>query len=161
MRIQDKSNNFVFLDKDMDSRKVREQMERGSFKMLEQDISVETCSEILKWAKKRESRGLSSLLLILIGHTQVLIIPLLKLIKLITPHVSSRLVVHGTFTENLSLFVEKYCQGLFNIYTGGAKAPPAPMLPPPPPLKGFGPPSNVPFCLKMSENHAEIAGNQV
>ncbi len=47
----------------------------------------------------------------------------------------------------------------FNIYTGGAKAPPAPMLAPP--LKGFGPPSNVPFCLKMSENHAEIAGNQV
>ncbi len=24
-----------------------------------------------------------------------------------------------------------------------------------PPLKGFGPPSNVPFCLKMSDNHAE------
>ena len=51
------------------------------------------------------------------------------------------------------------CRAFFNIYTGGAKAPPAPMLAPP--LKGFGPPSNVPFCLKMSENHAEIAGNQV
>ena len=50
-------------------------------------------------------------------------------------------------------------RAFFNIYTGGAKAPPAPTLAPP--LKGFGPPSNVPFCLKMSENNAEIAGNQV
>ena len=34
--------------------------------------------------------------------------------------------------------------------------PPPPYVAPPP---LFGPP--VPFCLKMSENHAEIAGNQV
>jgi hypothetical protein len=27
-------------------------MEQGSFKMLEHDISVETCSEILKWAER-------------------------------------------------------------------------------------------------------------
>ncbi len=29
------------------------------------------------------------------------------------------------------------------------------------PLKGFGPLVKIHFCLKMSENHAEIAGNQV
>ncbi len=52
-------------------------------------------------------------------------------------------------------------RAFFNIYTGGAKNPQAPMLSPHPPLKGFGPPSSVPFCLKMSENHAEIARNQV
>ncbi len=45
VHIQDKSNNFVFLDKDRDCCRVREQIERASFKMLEQDISVETCSE--------------------------------------------------------------------------------------------------------------------
>ncbi len=63
--------------------------------------------------------------------------------------------------SNKSLFgsVVMKARAFFNIYTGGAKAPPAPTLAPP--LKGFGPPSNVPFCLKMSDNHAEIAGNQV
>ncbi len=37
------------------------------------------------------------------------------------------------------------------------------LLPPPPPTKGFCPPPlvKVPFCLKMSEFHAEIAGNEV
>ena len=48
-------------------------------------------------------------------------------------------------------------RAFFNIYTGGAKAPPPSPYVGPPPLKGFGPPSNVPFCLKMSDNHAEIA----
>ena len=43
--------------------------------------------------------------------------------------------------------VSKYARAFFNIYTGGAKAPPAPMLAPP--LKGFGPPSKSPF---WSEN---------
>ena len=56
-----------------------------------------------------------------------------------------------------------HLRAFFNMYTGGAKAtpPPTPYVAPTPPLKGFGPPSSVPFCLKMSENHAEIAGNQV
>jgi hypothetical protein len=30
-----------------------------------------------------------------------------------------------------------------------------------PPIQEFGPLVKVPFCLKMSKNHAEIAGNQV
>ncbi len=30
-----------------------------------------------------------------------------------------------------------------------------------PPLKGFGLRVKISVCLKMSENHAEIAGNQV
>ena len=50
----------------------------------------------------------------------------------------------------------------FHIYTGGPKAPPPqPLCCPPPPLKGFGLLVKVLFCLKMSENCAEIAGNQV
>ena len=32
MRLQDKSNNFVFLDNKLDADKVKEQMERGCFK---------------------------------------------------------------------------------------------------------------------------------
>ena len=66
------------------------------------------------------------------------------------------------FSKGLVFYIHCH-RAFFNIYTGGAKAPPppppAPMLAPP--LKGFGPPSNVPFCLKISEYHAEIAGNQV
>ena len=64
-----------------------------------------------------------------------------------------------TFTKTSNMTFRAF----FNIYTGGAKAPqPLCCPPPPPPTEGFWPPpSNVPFCLKMSENHAEIAGNQV
>ena len=43
-------------------------------------------------------------------------------------------------------------QGL--TYTGGAEASPQSLCCLPPPVK-------VPFCLKMSEYHAEIAGNQI
>jgi hypothetical protein len=112
VRIQDKSNNFVFLDKDMDSCKVREQMERGSFKMLEQDISVETCSEILKWAEKWESRGLSHRWIEFITNFNTphpgINYPLIKTHKIHNP---ARVITSGcgTPTENLSLFVEKYC----------------------------------------------------
>ena len=59
VRNQDKSNNFVFLDKDTDTCKVREQMDRGSFRILDHDISSETCSNILKWIERWGSRDLS------------------------------------------------------------------------------------------------------
>jgi hypothetical protein len=46
-----------------------------------------------------------------------------------------------------------YWQGsraFFNYITGGAKAPPAPMVAPP--LNHFGPPSQSPFSLKYRQN---------
>ena len=50
-------------------------------------------------------------------------------------------------------------QGLFNIYTGGAKAPSPHVASPP--TEGHSPiPSKSSFCRKMSANHAGIAGNQ-
>ena len=41
-------------------------------------------------------------------------------------------------------------RAFFNYITGGAKAPPAPMVAPP--LKHFGPPSQSPFSLKYKQN---------
>ena len=41
-------------------------------------------------------------------------------------------------------------QGIFNYITGGAKAPPAPMVAPL--LNHFGPPSQSPFSLKYKQN---------
>ncbi len=49
--------------------------------------------------------------------------------------------------------------GPFLTYILEGPKPPSPYVGPP--TEGFWPPSNVPFCLKMSKNHAEIAGNQV
>ena len=54
IRMQDKGNNFVLLDKDLDERKVKEQMDRGSFNILDRDPSVEISLKIKKWAKKWE-----------------------------------------------------------------------------------------------------------
>ena len=62
--------------------------------------------------------------------------------------------------EQWDIKSQLYDRAFFNIYTGGIKALPQSLCCSPP-LKGFGSPSNVPFCLKMSENLAEIAGNQV
>ena len=41
-------------------------------------------------------------------------------------------------------------RAFFNYITGGAKAPPAPMVAPP--LNHFGPPSQSPFSLKYKQN---------
>ena len=43
-----------------------------------------------------------------------------------------------------------YNRAFFNYITGGAKAPPAPMVAPP--LNHFGPPSQSPFSLKYKQN---------
>ena len=44
----------------------------------------------------------------------------------------------------------RYVRAFFNYITGGAKAPPAPMVAPP--LNHFGPPSQSPFSLKYKQN---------
>ena len=43
-----------------------------------------------------------------------------------------------------------HIRAFFNYITGGAKAPPAPMVAPP--LNHFGPPSQSPFSLKYKQN---------
>ena len=77
VRLQDKSNNFVFLDNKLDADKVKEQMERGFFKNVGYDPSPETGLEIEQWINKWQLwvcllSGLSSLLT-LMTHIQVLI----------------------------------------------------------------------------------------
>ena len=52
IRLQDKSHSFVFLDNALDSDKVKEQMDKGSFKVLEYDISESTCIDIQNWLEK-------------------------------------------------------------------------------------------------------------
>ena len=60
MRLQDKSNNFVFLDNKLDADKVKEQMERGCFKNVGYDPSPETGLEIEQWINKWQPMGLSA-----------------------------------------------------------------------------------------------------
>ena len=78
IRMQDKGNNFVLLDKDLDERKVKEQMDRGSFNVLDRDPSVEISLKIKKWAKKWENKGYQlsglALFVILMRFIQALII---------------------------------------------------------------------------------------
>ena len=113
VRIQDKSNNFVFLDKNIDAIKVKEQMDRGSFKELDHDISDETCSEILNWVETWKPLGLSDNWIKFIcdfGKPRPGVnYPLIKTHKTNNP---ARVITSdcGTPTENLSLFVEKYCK---------------------------------------------------
>ena len=50
----------------------------------------------------------------------------------------------------LALNLHTKVRAFFNYITGGAKAPPAPMVAPP--LNHFGPPSQSPFSLKYKQN---------
>ena len=113
MRIQDKGHNFVILDNKLDAEKVKEQMSKGSFRALEEDISANTCSEILKWVETWRLLGLSKDWVKFISqfsnpHPGVNY-PLIKTHKTNNP---ARVITSGcgTPTENLSLFVEKYCK---------------------------------------------------
>ena len=45
VRTQDKGNSFVFLDIETDAQKLSEQMSRGSFQILDHDITNDTCSK--------------------------------------------------------------------------------------------------------------------
>ena len=58
IRLQDKGNNFVFIDKRLE-RKVKEQIDRGSFGALTEGPTLETCLEISNWVKKWKPLGLS------------------------------------------------------------------------------------------------------
>ena len=49
IRIQDKGNNFVFLNSELDQSKLKEQMDRSSFEVLSEDPSQKTIVEIDKW----------------------------------------------------------------------------------------------------------------
>ena len=46
IRMQDKGNNFVISNKTLDRTKVKEQTERGSFKIIDEDPSSDTIEEI-------------------------------------------------------------------------------------------------------------------
>jgi hypothetical protein len=113
IRLQDKGNSFVFLDNDTDAHKVSQQMSRGSFQIIDHDITNETCSEILEWTGKWRSRGLSDKWIKFITSYSSpgpgINYPLIKTHK---PGNPARVITSGcgTPTENLSLFVEKYCK---------------------------------------------------
>ena len=91
VHIQDKGHNFVILDNNLDAVKVSEQMSKGSFRALEKDISGD---------------GLK--------HGNLLVCPKswLSLLPSLVTNNPARVITSacGTPTENLSLFVEKYCK---------------------------------------------------
>ena len=55
--MQDKRNNFVILDKTLDQEKVIEQMERGSFNIIDKDPSSDTIKVIDEWVEKWKYLG--------------------------------------------------------------------------------------------------------
>ena len=88
--MHDRGNNFVILDKTLDQEKVIEQMERGSFNIVDKDPSSD----------------------LITGATEVhpgISYPLIKTHKANNP---ARVITSGcgTPTEKLSLFVETYCK---------------------------------------------------
>ena len=115
--MQDKSHNFVILNSKMDADKVKEYMDKGSFKILDHDISDSTCSEIFKWVETWKTFGLSEGWIKFITsfgnpHPGVNY-PLIKTHKTNNPAcvITSGC---GTSTENLSLFLEEYCKIVVN-----------------------------------------------
>ena len=103
----------MLLDKDLDERKVKEQMDRGSFNILDRDPSVEISLKIKKWAKKWENKGLSARWISFICNSNEvhpgINYSLIKTRKVGNP---VRVITSGCDTpiENLSLFVEKHCK---------------------------------------------------
>jgi hypothetical protein len=59
IRQQEKGNNFVFLDINLDEHKVKEQMARGSFEVLNDDPTLDTVKEIDEWVNRWKPHGLS------------------------------------------------------------------------------------------------------
>ena len=103
----------MFLDNALDSDKVKEQMDKGSFKVLEYDISESTCIDIQNWLEKWKKRGLSDEWIKFITSNKAprpgTNYPLIKTHK---PDNPARVITSGcgTPTENLSSFVETYCK---------------------------------------------------
>ena len=113
IRIQDKGNNFVFLNSELDQSKLKEQMDRSSFEVLSEDPSQKTIVEIDKWVDKWKPWGLSDKWIEFItentnAHPGVNY----RLIKTHKVNNPARVITSGcgTPTANLSLFVEKYCK---------------------------------------------------
>ena len=109
VRLQDTSNNFVFLDNKLNADKVKELMERGCFKNVGYDPSPETVLEIEQWINKWQPMGLSLWVWIKFitntNNTHPGINNLL--IKTHKADNPARVITSGcgTPTENLSLFV--------------------------------------------------------
>ena len=57
MRIQDKGNRFVIVDKETDKEKAKEQIERSSFVEVEHDPTKEHIQKVERWAEKWFKKG--------------------------------------------------------------------------------------------------------
>ena len=113
IRQQDKGNNFVFLDINLDEHKVKEQMDRGSFEVLNEDPTLDTVKEIDEWVNRWKPHGLSDKWVRYItSNSRVHPGVNYPLIKTHKPDNPARVITSGCGTpiENLSYFVEKYCK---------------------------------------------------
>ena len=57
MRLQDKGNRFVIVDKETDKRKAEEQIARSSFQKLDHDPTSEHIQKVKEWADKWHNEG--------------------------------------------------------------------------------------------------------
>ena len=115
IRIQDKGNKFVIVDKPTDIQKAEQQIQRSSMELLEEDPTKQTIVKVERWCKKwRNSRHLSTdCESYIINHktTAARNCPLYKTHKPGTP---VRLLTSGcnSATEGISEYVEIKCAPL-------------------------------------------------
>ena len=115
IRIQDKGNKFVLVDKEIDIFKAEQQIKKSSMKKLENDLTQDIIQKVQDWCEKwKEEGSLPSEWCEYIVNkdaTAAKNAPLYKTHKSGTP---VRLLTSGcnSATEGLSLFVEKKCAPL-------------------------------------------------
>ena len=117
MRLQDKGNRFVIVDKDTDKRKAYDQIERSSFRLLDYDPTEEHIERVTDWAGKWCLSGdISSDWKNYIINSDARPGKNVTLYKFHKPDIPVRLLTTGcnTAIEHLSMYIENICAPLAN-----------------------------------------------
>ena len=115
MRLQDKGNRFIIVDKDTDKAKAKEQISRSSFIHLDEDPTESHIAKVREWANKWFSKGeISKQWKDYIINEKAKPGKNATLYKTHKQNNPVRLLTTGcnTAIENLSRFIEKLCAPL-------------------------------------------------
>ena len=117
MRLQDKGNRFIIVDKQTDREKANEQIERSSFLKIGYDPTTLRINKVKEWATKWISRNeISKEWVKYIANENAVPGKSSTLYKTHKPNNSVRLLTTrcNTAFENLSRFIEVVCAPLTN-----------------------------------------------
>ena len=117
MRLQDKGNRFIIVDKQTDREKANEQIERSSFLKIGYDTTTLRINKVKEWATKWISRNeISKEWVKYIANENAVPGKSSTLHKTHKPNNSVRLLTTGCNTafQNLSRFIEVVCASLTN-----------------------------------------------